>query len=294
MGKVLSNETGGSAAAGALPAASAAQLQHCLDRTAAYLHGQQRSGDHWTGTLSSSALATAMSIVALQLVDGARYREHIARGHRWLLQTQAGDGGWGDAVVDASNINATSLALAALTFTATPDTQAADQPALDRARACLERLGGFAAVGDPACCTLSGPCRTVCCVAGLMDWRHIKRLRPEVILLPARLRRTISTTFPAYLSIASLHSRMVPHPLNYLPSYGRATRAAARRSAGGAVCRGGGERAEDLVDRGRAAPGHRRGVRGGAGPGRRADPRLALGARDHPGGAARRAGAGAA
>src|ERR687884_2138615 len=147
MGKVLSNETGGTAAAGALLSDGVAtRLQRCLDRTVAYLHEQQRSGDHWVGTLSSSALATAISIVALQVVDGARYRAHIARGHRWLLQTQADDGGWGDAVVDASNINATSLALAALTFTATPDTQAADQLGLERARACLERLGGFAAV----------------------------------------------------------------------------------------------------------------------------------------------------
>src|SRR5437764_8822619 len=146
MGKVLSNETGGTAAAGALLAdGAAARLQCCLDRTAAYLHEQQRSGDHWVGTLSSSALATAISIVALQLVDSARYREHIARGHRWLLQTQADDGGWGDAVVDASNINATSLALGALTFTATPDTRVADQQALERGRTYLERMGGFAA-----------------------------------------------------------------------------------------------------------------------------------------------------
>ena len=43
MGKVLSNEMGGAAATHALLAASAAQLQHCLDRTAAYLHEQQRS-----------------------------------------------------------------------------------------------------------------------------------------------------------------------------------------------------------------------------------------------------------
>src|SRR5437868_10098737 len=138
--KVLSNETGGAAAAGALLAdGAAARLQCCLDRTAAYLHEQQRSGDHWVGTLSSSALATAISIVALQVVDGARYRAHIACGHRWLLQTQADDGGWGDAVVDASNINATSLALAALTFTATPETRAADQRALDRAHARPQR-----------------------------------------------------------------------------------------------------------------------------------------------------------
>ena len=45
MGKVLSNETGGTAATHVLLADSAAaRLQRCLDRTAAYLHEQQRSG----------------------------------------------------------------------------------------------------------------------------------------------------------------------------------------------------------------------------------------------------------
>jgi squalene-hopene/tetraprenyl-beta-curcumene cyclase len=61
-----------------------------------------------------------------------------------------------------------------------------------------------------------------------MDWRRIKRLRPEVLLLPPRLRRTISTTFPAYLSISSLHASRAPHPLNLLPTYPRARRAAVR------------------------------------------------------------------
>jgi len=59
----------------------------------------------------------------------------------------------------------------------------------------------------------------VAALAGLMDWRRIKRLRPEVILLPRGLRRTISTTFPAYLSIAGLHASAAPHPLTELPTY---------------------------------------------------------------------------
>ncbi|HZS92225.1 MAG TPA: prenyltransferase/squalene oxidase repeat-containing protein [Chloroflexota bacterium] len=199
-----------------------AAVQRCLDAALAYLHREQQEGTHWAGTLSSSALATAICLVALHVLDQARYREPIRRGRRWLFATQHDDGGWGDAVVDPSNINATSLALGALTFTMDANGGADERDALRRARACLERFGGFAAVGDPARCTLSGPCRTVAALAGLMQWRRIKRLRPEVILLPRRLRRTISTTFPAYLSIATLHSAMAPHPLNWLPTYGLA------------------------------------------------------------------------
>ena len=58
-----------------------------------------------------------MSIVALKLVDAKLYAEAIQKGRRWLIRTQAADGGWGDAIVDSANINATSLALAALIFT---------------------------------------------------------------------------------------------------------------------------------------------------------------------------------
>lgn len=196
-------------------------IQRCLDRTVDYLQGQQKSGNHWAGVLSSSALATAISIVALRLTDDAGYREQIRRGRGWLLRTQNADGGWGDAVVDVSNVNATSLAYAALVFTAQGNTRPAEAPALARARERLDQFGGFEVVGDPRRCTLSGPCRTVSALAGLMDWRHIKRLRPEVVLIPARLRRTISTTFPAYLSISTLHATKAPHPLNYLPTYRR-------------------------------------------------------------------------
>lgn len=199
--------------------------REALERVAAYLRAQQCADNHWVGTLSSSALATAISIVGLQLVDRERYREQIRRGRRWLRGTQHADGGWGDAVSDPSNINSTSLAIGALTFTTDGDAGTDERAALTRAHACLERFGGFAAVGDPARCTLSGPCRTVAALAGLMDRRRIKHLRPEVILLPPRLRRTISTTFPAYLSISTLHSTMAPHPLNRLPSYRHAREA---------------------------------------------------------------------
>lgn len=190
-----------------------------LERALTYLRDEQRDCDHWVGTLSSSALATAIAIVALQLTNRSAYASRIALGRRWLFATQHDDGGWGDAIIDESNINATSLAIGALVFTQPADPEPEAMIVLRRARERLSAFGGWAAVGDPDRCTLSGPCRTIAALAGILDWRRIKRLRPEVILLPQGVRRTISTTFPAYLSIATLHSEMVPHPLNALPSY---------------------------------------------------------------------------
>src|SRR5262249_37063738 len=143
---------------------------------------------------------------------------------RWLVRTQLDDGGWGDATMDESNLNATSLSLAALVFTAGPKPSAAEVQALSQAQARLQELGGWSAVADPSHCTLSGPCRTVAALAGLLDFRRIKRLRPEVVLIPARWRRTISTTFPAYLSIALLHTAKAGNLLDLLPTYRRARR----------------------------------------------------------------------
>ena len=192
-----------------------------LERALDYLRREQRDRTHWVGELSSSALATAMSIVALSLVDRVRHRDRIAHGRRWLLATQAADGGWGDAMTDPSNINATSLTIGALVFTMPPEPEPGMLEALRHAKERLTLFGGWEAVGDPNRCTLSGPCRTIAALAGLMDWRYIKRLRPEVVLLPQGVRRTISTTFPAYLSIATLHSTMASDPRNVLPTYPR-------------------------------------------------------------------------
>lgn len=197
-----------------------------LERAAACLRERQHDDGRWVGMLSSSALASSIAIVALQLVDADRYASQIQHGRRWLLDTQLRDGGWGDATIDTSNINATSLAIAALTFTRAADPATDNAHALRRARARLGRFGGYEAVGDPNRCTLSGPCRTVSALAGIMDWNRIKLLRPEIILVPPRLRRTISTTFPAYLSISMLHAAMVPQPLNALPTYRHACDAA--------------------------------------------------------------------
>lgn len=204
----------------------AASPSVALDRALEVLRRTQRT-DHWAGELSSSALATAMSISALHVTDPVAHRPAIDRGRGWLFATQNANSGWGDAVIDQPNVNATALSVSALVLTSREAGSRAEEAALERALRCLEQhFGGFAVVGDPARCTLSGPCRTLAAMAGLMDWRTIKRLRPEIVLIPTRFRRMISTTFPAYLSIATLHSTRAPHVLNTLPTYRLALRQA--------------------------------------------------------------------
>ena len=203
-----------------------ADPSRALERALSLLRGAQREDHSWAGALSSSALATAMSIVALHISSPETHDALVSSGRRWLIETQNADGGWGDAMTDGSNINATSLALGALTYTGQAEDGAMVAESLRRGEERLAAFGGWEAVGDPKRCTLSGPCRTVAAMAGILDWGAIKRLRPEVIFLPAPVRRTISTTYPAYLSIAMLHASKAPHPLNGLPTYPEACRRA--------------------------------------------------------------------
>lgn len=70
---------------------------------------------HWEGELSTSALSTATSIVALGTVDAAAYQVSIERACAWLVAYQNADGGWGDTTKSFSNISTTLLCWSALT-----------------------------------------------------------------------------------------------------------------------------------------------------------------------------------
>jgi squalene-hopene/tetraprenyl-beta-curcumene cyclase len=144
-----------------------------------------------------------MSTVALRRSAPGRLAGQIGRGAAWLAATQRDDGGWGDAVTDASTINSTALAVAALHL---EDSRRYREP-IARGMRCLDGMGGFAAINDPRRATLSGPCRTVWALAGLVPWPAIRSLPVEISLLPRPVRRTISTTFPAFLSLSMLHDR---------------------------------------------------------------------------------------
>ncbi|MEI6647497.1 MAG: prenyltransferase/squalene oxidase repeat-containing protein [bacterium] len=65
----------------------------------------------WTGELSSSALSTALALVALM---GEQSEEQLLSSAQWLQKHQNEDGGWGDTPTSQSNISTTLIARAAL------------------------------------------------------------------------------------------------------------------------------------------------------------------------------------
>jgi squalene-hopene/tetraprenyl-beta-curcumene cyclase len=182
--------------------AVAAAMEHA--RT--FLDQHRRANGAWAGELSSSALATAIASVALRRHAPTRLASRLCAATEWLAATQREDGGWGDAVTDAGTLNATALAVAALHL----EGPSRYQRCIARGRRWIDAVGGFAALNDPERASLSGPCRTVWAMAGLVPWRAIRPLPVEISLLPRPVRRTISTTFPAFLSLAMLHDRHRP------------------------------------------------------------------------------------
>lgn len=164
--------------------------------------------------MSSSALATGVCLLSLHLADAARYAAEARRGCGWLRDTQHSDGGWGDAVVDGSNLNSTAFALAALQLCARDESARA----LTRGYAFIERAGGLAALRDRSRCSLAPVVLTLWAVAGLCSWQDVPRLPLELALFPQAARRRVAFTVPAVFALGLLHARVktVSAPLRAL------------------------------------------------------------------------------
>ncbi len=81
---------------------------------AALLVSQRNKEGFWEGMLSSSALSTAVAIVALKKSGNKAYEERIAQGLRWLKSNRNNDGGFGDTAMSLSNVSTSLLVYAAL------------------------------------------------------------------------------------------------------------------------------------------------------------------------------------
>lgn len=68
----------------------------------------------WDGTLSSSALSTAIGVVTLKKSGIPGYEKQIERGYSWLFSHIHPDGGYGDTPSGESNISTTLLSYAAI------------------------------------------------------------------------------------------------------------------------------------------------------------------------------------
>ena len=113
------------------------------------LRAARGGAGHWTGRLSSSALATATAITALRLVDRDAHAEAIRHGADWLVATQLPEGSWGDTTASRGNLSTTLLcwaALAAIVDDARGRNAAAEACAAAVARAAAwitDRTGGL-------------------------------------------------------------------------------------------------------------------------------------------------------
>jgi squalene-hopene/tetraprenyl-beta-curcumene cyclase len=178
---------------------------------------------HWEGELSSSALSTAVAVVALGQVDRAAHAELIASGLRWLAQNQNADGGWGDTVKSRSNISTTALCWAAFGVGGVDAEfpRVAERAAawLDRARGAVELPAAIAArYGKDR--TFSVPILMTLALSGRIGWEQVMPLPFELAALPHRFfgalqLPVVSYALPALIAIGQTihHHRPTRNPL---------------------------------------------------------------------------------
>lgn len=169
---------------------------------------KSRSADGmWRGSLSSSAISTAVSVFALQRIDADKYASHIQAGVCWLHETMKADGSWGDSVESPSNMTATLLTYVSL--------YAVGQAPHASRQYLSQHLGGDSEealtkgvlryYGRDL--TFSVPILMMCALAGVVkDWKKIPPFPFELATLPQRLFRylnlpVVSYAIPALIAI---------------------------------------------------------------------------------------------
>ena len=156
------------------------EWRKALDRLTDSLLAARNANGHWAGGLSSSALSTAVAVIALTLVDRHRppaaHGALVSGGVAWLIRTQNEDGGWGDTTDSPSNVSTTALCWAALAIAGADDPPCV--AALDHVRHWMRRAAGSLEPRPLADTisrrygrdrTFSVPILTVLALAGLVD-----------------------------------------------------------------------------------------------------------------------------
>lgn len=215
---------------------TSAEFREARRRAIDRLLGTRGSAAHWSGHLSSSALATATAITALRLMDRQTHAAAIQRGASWLVATQLPEGSWGDTSVSLGNLSTTLLCWAALG--AIVDEQAsAGSPtsdlcaAIDRAAIWISaRTGGLSASQIAAALadiygrdrTFSVPILTLIVLCGRFGdprqpaaWATVPQLPFELAALPQSWFRlvdmqVVSYALPALIAIGQVRHARAP------------------------------------------------------------------------------------
>ena len=193
----------------------------------------RRSGSHWTGELSSSALATATAIGALRLIDKrlgrAAHATRIAAGEAWLAATQLPDGSWGDTSASPGNLSTTLLCWSVLAALA--ETRGLPSAAVDGAAAWITTTAGGTDRATLAAAltriygrdkTFSVPILVHTALCGRLGdpedpstWRVIPQLPFELAALPQSWFRlvdlqVVSYALPALIAIGQVRHARAP------------------------------------------------------------------------------------
>lgn len=161
----------------------------------------------WRGSLSSSAISTAVSVFALQRIDAEKYRAQIDAGVNWLRQTMKADGSWGDSVESPSNMTATLLTYVSL-YAVGQAPEASRQYLNQQFHGDSEEAltqGVLHYYGRDL--TFSVPILMMCALAGVItNWKKIPPFPFELVTLPQRFFRylnlpVVSYAIPALIAI---------------------------------------------------------------------------------------------
>ncbi len=205
--------------------------REALDETIANLVSRlldrRVEGGWWEGRLSSSALSTATAISALALAAG----DEGDAGLAWLASHQNADGGWGDTVLNRSNISTTLLCWCALSIARAVERNPAT---VERAETWLRREAGTLEPEKLAKAvlrrygsdhTFSVPILTVMAIAGKLGagrdaWKDIPQLPFELAACPHQLfgwlrLPVVSYALPALIAIGQVrhHHRPSGNPV---------------------------------------------------------------------------------
>lgn len=191
------------------------RLESAWQTARAALLAERTPEGFWIGELSTSALSTAVAMMALALVQKSRASGEldalILGGAEWLAANQNTDGGWGDTVKSVSNISTTMLCRAAFHLTGTAARYA---DSLQRCESWLrdgygktpEELSEAVRRRYGTDRTFAVPILTTCALAGLVSWCEVPPLPFELACFPQSWfrflkLRVVSYALPALIAI---------------------------------------------------------------------------------------------
>jgi len=180
------------------------------------LKSEQNRDGFWSGRLSSSALGTAVAIVALKINPNNSDDKLVTSGLIWLLDHINTDGGYGDTPESRSNISTSLLCYGAISYCGEGSTSA--EEALSRIRNYLLENKIDLSQGNITSTileaygndyTFSVPILSMLVICGVLDaetCRKIPQLPFEFALLPARWYslfnlRVVSYAIPALIAV---------------------------------------------------------------------------------------------